>query len=268
MTSKLADPRVVTKPNDPRRFTPTMDITTASALNVVQGSFTRAVMGVTGDVVAGSFRDLWPLAATVGEKVWPTAVGAVSIVSTDTGDADPAGAGGRRMLIRYLTADFTEIRARLKLDGTTPVTEDEDGVPFQSAIRVNALRVLQSGSDNTAMNLGTITASIAGVPQYAMAIGTNRAYSAAYTIPKGKIGFVTGVVITADSANTIDFQTRINGEAFFSAFLPSTKDSFFITQALIGPLPVGADLRVRAKGSAAADVMAGFQMSFFNSQTE
>lgn len=264
MAEQLADPRMVTKLADPRRFMPTVGLQLAATLGTIPGAFSRTIFGQT-DAIVASFRDLWPLAGSVNEKTWPLTAGALSIVSTNANDT-AAGSGARRVRIRYLLADFTEIEVFADLDGTTPVTEGINAVGFLDAKRVNDITVVSSGNDGVAMNEGTIVASIAGAEQCAMAPGTNRSYSAYFTVPRKKIGVITDLTLTSDAQNTIDFQFRTPGASFVSGFAPTTNNTYWLANLEAGPLPAGTDARVRVSGTGSTVVLAGFRATFFNSQ--
>lgn len=147
--------------------------------------------------------------ATVPEDIWgnggvytgfPTGTPElVEVVSDNVGD-DLTGAGCEKLYIQGLDANGVEQNEEITLDGTTPV--DSTG----TYSRVNRAYCTQSNNGaNDTFNLGQIlvrhTTTVANV-FIAIPAGFSESQVACYTVPLGKVGFIRGVHIQVNKANT------------------------------------------------------------------
>jgi hypothetical protein len=124
------------------------------ALGQVPGWRIFRKFGMNDNVVSSQTQEMWPLGTA---RVWPSAAGTVSTVSSSTDDdADPS-------------EDVT-------LDGTTPV------VGTKSFLRVNRAYILTAGSGE--INAGNITGSIGGNAQYYIEATQGQTHQTHYTVPR------------------------------------------------------------------------------------
>lgn len=139
----------------------------------------------TQPALSSSFQSLWPLSGTI---VWPTAAGQVSIVSSDAGDT-AAGLGAQAVLIRGLDANLDPISEVVPLSGTSPA------LSVQEFFRCNDAAVAAEGASGAA-NLGNITGSIGGNPQFYIvgpdgaAPGSGVSSGYFYTVPRGRTAVI------------------------------------------------------------------------------
>lgn len=121
------------------------------------------------------------------------------VSSSPADDGSPAGANAHAVMVHGLDAGFNEISEIITLDGTTPVPT------VNQYIRVNALHVAaNAGHGITAA--GNIDIRDPGTPAdifSRIAAGGNMSLQAHYTVPAGKVGFITGWSAGAIAAQAI-----------------------------------------------------------------
>ena len=152
-----------------------------------------------------------------GAYTWNSAA-VLEITSTDNVADNAAGTGALTVTIEGLNASYAEISETIVMDGQT---NSDTTAAF---LRVNRMYVATSGSGG--VNAGTIYAStgaqVAGVPSVAstirmtIAAGEGESRAALYTVPAGKVAYVTDVVAaTSDGTNNVltTFRSRVSATA-------------------------------------------------------
>lgn len=142
-----------------------------------------------------------PTANVVWETIWtpgipmvyPNNSTNVSITSTSADDT-PLGTGAQTVLLEGLDADYNAITETVTLNGLGPV------MSTNNFIRLSRMLVASAGS---AMgSVGIIKAYIDGVQVSEISNAyDNQSLQATYTIPKGKTGYITGMMCNAGKAN-------------------------------------------------------------------
>jgi len=150
----------------------------AVSSEIIEGAKTRRIFGVRENI-ANTFSDISGL--TSATIPIPTTPVSLELISSDVADVSPSGTGIRRVRIFGLDDNFNEQRADVDLNGTTVVS-----VPY-TWMRIN-------GSSNGAV--GTISLrNIDDTPIYSQINpGRNSALECLYTVPEGKIGFLSSWV--------------------------------------------------------------------------
>lgn len=144
--------------------------------------YTR-VFGYVSDV-DNVYIDVWEGGASYVPPTTPIQMRIVSSSAND--DGSPAGTGAQTVDIHYLDDTYTEQHERLTLNGVTPVNTVATNI-----IRVNDLHVMTAGSGGVAA--GNISLqNIAGTVTYKyIPAGINQDRTSFYTVPAGKIFYLT-----------------------------------------------------------------------------
>lgn len=131
--------------------------------------------GMNDAIVAGT-HDMWPKASV---RTLPSAAAVVSVSSDNVADdGDPGGTGAWTLTIEGLDADYLEISETITLNGTTAVTTSA------SFLRVNRAYVVTAGSNES--NVGEITGTIGGDPQFYVEPNEGQTHQVLYTVPANK----------------------------------------------------------------------------------
>lgn len=127
----------------------------------------------------------------------------LKIVSTSANDT-ALGSGCRTLLITGLDANYLEISETVNMAGLTPVSTTK------SFIRVFDIIVATNGTSRT--NEGIITAknNASTITLRLIAVGRSRSKTAMWTVPAGKVAYITQLQASSDTAKgaTVDFYTR------------------------------------------------------------
>lgn len=170
-----------------------------------------------------------------------------------------AGTGIQKIMVHYLTSGFVEKTVQVDMSGATPVDLAAD------MYRVNRVHAVQVGTGGGAA--GTVTVRLKGGAATSYSIieaGNTRSRNAIYTVPTGKILYLTSMTAccgwsstAANPHNSMTFTLRANYD-----HLMSTLRTFFVPHAemIVGsgggfatrnfefPLvfPAGSDVKVSA----------------------
>ena len=135
----------------------------------------------------------------------PTVGSTLEIVSDSTNDA-AGGTGANTVLIQGLSTDWTEITEEVTLNGTTavPLTNNFN--------RIYRAYVVESGTyanDTAGSHAGELTIQVSGGGDvwgniHSGIFPRGQTQIGAYTVPKGKTGYVAIQNITIDSSKTAD----------------------------------------------------------------
>jgi hypothetical protein len=197
--------------------------------------------------VGTSEEDVWIGGALLN---WQAAAATHTILSTSTDDVGGAtpGSGARTVQIFGLDANGADQNETVTLDGQT-------GKDTASTyLRINRMVVLTAGSGLT--NAGAITAEEdGGGTVYAqIAAADGQTLQAGYTIPAGKVGYMTNLVFsTGQSAKTSTFRvlSRDSGGVWVVKYTLDVTEST-ASVAFDGELNFGALCDVRIAATAAA----------------
>ena len=140
------------------------------------------------------------LVTTTGPAIptLPTAGGTLTIVSTDAGDTG-------KLVVDYLDAvSWQELRTVYTLNGTTPVTVDDNSATI-SAIRINRARYHGA-------NIGRIDAKVGATTLQQIPAGAGASATAIYTVPVGQQAVIHGVYLTATEKTTVRLLQHLHGE--------------------------------------------------------
>ncbi len=161
-----------------------------------------------GKAPFGSFGELITAAVLTSQVIWPNGPyvfpppGGVSIelVSTSINDT-LAGTGIRKVEMHYLNSALEVNSVIIELNGTTPVTVDEDANPLVDVRFIQCLHVVETGTfgqgavgDIVARTLGGAGGDFAFIN-----IGNVRCNSSARMVPANKKAIVYGLVASSIS---------------------------------------------------------------------
>jgi len=166
---------------------------TAVSLGLVPGWSLVRIIGHNNDIDSGT-EDLW---GQGGVKTWPTAAGAVTVVSSSINDA-AAGTGARTVLVEGLDANYNPISELYTMNGTTDV------VGLQLFFRVQRIQAVTCGSGGE--NAGAITATLGGNVQSSMAAAFGASRDGHYTVQAGYQFLVTLYELTCGRLGTGDLE--------------------------------------------------------------
>lgn len=146
------------------------------ALQVARGKVRNWETGAIfakSDAIGIVEEDLWSVGGTL---VYPVSAGVVTITSTSADD-DIAGIGATVVLVQGLDSDWNKLEEAVPMDGTSSV------VTTNSFLRVNAFLNVAAGSND--VNVGTISATIAGNIQASILPAEGNAFNSHYSVPAG-----------------------------------------------------------------------------------
>jgi hypothetical protein len=96
------------------------------------------------------------------------------------------------VFVQYLDTSFVVHEVILALNGTTAVTaKDSSGNALSNFYRVNAFRVIATGSNLAPVGNITLRIKTGGATQSQIAAGQNRSRNSMYTVPSGRTLYVT-----------------------------------------------------------------------------
>jgi len=126
--------------------------------------------------------DLWPVG---GNYVFPSTPQQMRILSSDAND-NAAGTGVRTVHLQYLDDTYSEQEEFLTLNGLTPVNTVATNI-----LRINGLHTQTAGTNATPV--GNISVqNLAGTITYNyLESGLNESRVCVYTVPAGKILYIT-----------------------------------------------------------------------------
>lgn len=233
-------------------------------LGLVAGVSVVHKFGRNPDIdISSGFEDLWNgggdytgFNATVAETV--------EVFSSDTNDT-LLGTGARTVVLIGLDANLVEQTETLELNGTTPVNS------VNQYLRLDRSLVLTAGSSGK--NAGEITmrqnVTIANV-FVVIPTGGNRTLIAAYTVPFGKVGYVTSIFAALskkkDTFCNIQAFARFPGSVFqiVEWFTLSASGTSYVSRNFKIPLngiPAGTDIKLSADTSQnGSGVAGGFEL--------
>lgn len=159
-----------------------------------------------------------PVIGTTEEVIWDgggtytflTDADSMKIVSTSADDS-LGGSGANTMIVYGLDSNWNEISELVTLDGTDTVTTTA------KFLRVFRALVLTSGTSTPIgdANLGMLTISTATAItlQAQIGVGNGQTLMCVYTIPAGKVGYVTGISFAVGEGKECTFRAKFrNGQ--------------------------------------------------------
>lgn len=142
---------------------------------------------------------LWnnPVAGT--DMIFPTVAETFDVVSADAAD-DAAGAGGRKVLIAGLDANFQEVSEEITMDGLTPVTT------LQEFIRITRAYVTDCGTyGGTNAGIITISGTDSGNNYGFLETEEAQTQNTQYCVPAGKTAYMLKASITTEANKPASF---------------------------------------------------------------
>lgn len=129
------------------------------------------------------------------------------LLSSDSTEDNPSGGGAWNVVLTGLDSDFNEVTEVVVLDGTNAVETSN------SFIRVYRAFVLQSGLALAVddANLGTISviSSVSDVLQAQIRPNNGQTLMCVYTVPNGKVGYVTGLSLNVGQGKQCLFRAKV-----------------------------------------------------------
>lgn len=108
-----------------------------------------------------------------------------------------AGTGARILGLRGLDADFNEVVELIPLMGVTPQNS------VNEYIRVFRARIMTAGSGGENVGQVTVRQSVTTANVFAQMLpGFNQTSNATYTVPAGKVGFLTNLMCSMDAQSS------------------------------------------------------------------
>lgn len=208
--------------------------------------------GRNPDIDSGSgFEDLWNGGDTY-TGFDATAAETVEVFSDNANDT-AAGTGAQTIQLIGLGAGFVSQTEVITLNGTTPVNS------VNQYIRLDTVLVLTGGSSG--VNAGTITGrqnvTVANV-FFEVPVGGNRTLIACYTVPFGKVGYVSSgfasLAKKKDAFCNVQALVRFPGSVFqiVEWFTIGASGSGYVERNFKIPLvgvPAGTDIKIAADSS-------------------
>ena len=197
---------------------------------------------------ADGFVTVWD-GAGIYKGLEPTTEDFVTIVSDNVNDSI-AGTGARVVVLIGLDVNFIQQTETISMNGLTPVTST------LKYLRMTTSIVTQAGSNG--FNEGDIIVAQQTDPTIEFThieIGNNRSLNSAYTIPSGKVGYISSGFATLSkkqgSVCEVKVLSRIQGSVFQIAewFSLHSQGSSYIQRPFNIPLvglPSGADIAILA----------------------
>lgn len=190
------------------------------------------------------------------DYVFPTGEMQLEVVSTDNINDKNGGNGALTIRINYLNAALAEKSETVTLNGTVAVPTLASDI-----FRVQNVRVASTGSSGKAA--GTISVRhLNDTPIYSqIAVGQTRARNATYTVPAGKVLYITsfsaGGISTAINKYVRFFfratyddkiDALLTAGVFFMPYIEIMLQDAFVTREFECPLkfPAGTDIKVNA----------------------
>lgn len=213
--------------------------------------------------IASGFEDLWNGGGTyTGFNA--TVAETVEVFSSNANDT-LLGTGARTLQLIGLDANLVEQEEIIELNGTTPVNS------VNQYLRLDRAIVLTGGSGG--VNDGTLTGrqnvTTANV-FFQLPIGGNRTLIACYTVPFGKVGYITSgfaaIAKKKDAFCNVQALFRLPGGVFQIAewFTIGASGSGYVDRDFKIPLsgiPAGTDIKIAADTSQnGVGVAGGFQI--------
>ena len=258
------------------RLDPTMALANADPLLIRRGLITGASLvhkfGRNPAVPNGSWEGVLQASA---QFYWPQVATAVRIKSggnvADDGGS-PQGAGALEVTVQGLNAAGVEVSEAMTTAGAAAST----------ATTTEFFRVYRAWVSAAGTYTGNNTAAImiedaAGANDLlTLAAGEGQTQYCAYTIPAGKVAYLSSVMVQADAAKAADFRlmTRENANNVTAPFSP--KRLRFFWDGVLGPsllkpvtpiIPLAAwtDIWVEARGGGAGtEVSVDFELSVYD----
>lgn len=249
---------------NPKEYVSNLEYGLAIQKGKVPGTSVTHKFGRNSDIsTASGFEDIWNGGghytgqdATVAETV--------EVFSSDISDTS-AGTGARTIQLVGLGAGFVYQTEILTLNGTTSVAST------LQYLRLDTVLVLTAGSFGKNAGQITLRQQTTIVNVFGQVLTeTNRTLIAAYTIPAGKVGYVTSGFATIakkqDSFSNIQAKVRFPGSVFqvVEWFTISANGTSYVERnfkvSLIG-IPAGTDIKISADTSInGTGVAAGFEI--------
>ena len=215
-------------------------------------------------VSAAGQRVLWNVAS---DYVFPTSGSQLEIVSTSSDD-NTGGTGALSVRYYYLDNTFAEKSGSVLMSGSTPVLTTETDI-----YRINYFRVATCGSSGAAV--GTIDIRHpSDTPIFdEIAPGYTASRSLIYTVPKGKIIYISNISFSAGYSTTgkqVTFTTKATYDSITKTqtpgmfFLPYSEyvvqdNAISIDLQVPTRFPEGTDLKIVVSGETNAKCTAGIR---------
>jgi hypothetical protein len=119
----------------------------------------------------------------MGVDIIPLPTTALQISITGNAADTAAGAGAQLIEIHGLDANWNEVNEIITMNGIAAVTT------VNNYIRINGAHVVRAGANGVAT--GPILISNGATEYYRIGTGSNTSQQALFTIPQGKIGYIT-----------------------------------------------------------------------------
>lgn len=220
----------------------------------------RGGMASTSHINKFGFNDEVPttfevIAVGSSNFTYPTTAGVVTVVSTDTNDAD-GDTGARTVSLQGLDGDYNQITETVTLNGTTNVTSTK------SFLRLFRMRVETAGSSESAE--GTITATVGGNeltridPDY-----DNQTLQAAYTVPANKTAYLIRMQATSTKDNKAAmvglFTRSSNANSVFTVkqLIEVYRNNVVVNFPVPIEFPAKTDIELRGKNLNSGNVSIG-----------
>ena len=170
------------------------------AKNTIPNHTTWQKVGFTPTMTT-AVSDIWSLGGLMNRP--PTGGIQMEVVSSSAAD-DTGGTGARTVRIYYLDATWTEKTETVTLDGTNPVDTVATDI-----FRVNGFRVITTGT--ALAPVGNISLrNTAGTVTYSyITAGFTRARNSAFTVPVGKVLYITNFVVSFGYASNSTHYCRL-----------------------------------------------------------
>ena len=210
--------------------------------------------------------DLWEVG---GAYVFPTAGMGLELHSSSdqdsgAGGVNPAGTGVRSVEILYLDDTWVEQAETVVIDGTTVVTTIATDI-----LRINGFHAMTTGTGMAAA--GNIELRhLADTPIYSyIAIGNNEALQAIWTVPMGKMAYLTdwhfeAASTTASRWARFILKATVHGDGTYAAGLFHSQDIGILLEGSANAhftlplkLPAKVDIKISMIASGADVVCAG-----------
>jgi hypothetical protein len=206
--------------------------------------------------VGTSYETMW--AGSAGLYAFPTAERQMTVVSSNNVDDKAGGAGALTVYVNYLDDAFTAKTATATLNGTTPVN-----LSAADVYRVQNFRVATCGANG--VPTGNLTLAYSGTTYGYIAAGFNNSRTCVWTVPAGKVLYITSVMYSAAGTKYVRFTNRATYDNASSTALAAgmfmgyteavlLNDTFVKEFTCPTKLPAGTDLKVDVIAEAAGSV--------------
>lgn len=227
--------------------------------DIAEGSVTGhtlfAKLGYNADVGATE-EDIWTVGGTYS---FPSTAMRMQVISTSLNDT-AGGTGLQSVRISYLDNTYAPLTETITLTGTTAVPTVATNI-----LRVNAIRVVTAGINNVAAGDINCTNTTGTVIYRQISAGYTRGRGAIYTVPLGKILYITTIHVSSGyttagkvvrwigRANYDDASNTILPVGVYMAHFESMTQDMSDTREMTVPMriPATCDVKVSAVSNGA-----------------